>query len=178
MQENEPFSPEAGEGRSRSRGGRPGVAGYGDGRARRGGPERRARALRRAQGRRGCGGRGDGGGHAGRQARGAVCEGATARTTGEDATACARAGARRRRARGVTATAGEDGRRRESRRGRVTARRLRVANFGPDSGSRCLQAEIWEARWSWALIRVLKFCMPTSKWRNRGLILGLRLEML
>ena len=144
MQENEPFSPEAGEGRGHSRGGRPGVVGYGDGRARRGGPERRARALRRAHGRRGCGERGDGGGHAGRQARGAVCEGATACTTGEDAAACARAAgqttaacarapgtsAHGRRERGATATAGEDG------------RRLRAANFGPDSGSRCLQAEI------------------------------------
>ena len=45
MQENEPFSPEAGEGRGRSRGGRPGVAGYGDGRARRGGLAWRATAT-------------------------------------------------------------------------------------------------------------------------------------
>ena len=50
MQENEPFSPEAGEGRGRSRGGRPGVAGYAD---RRDDLARWARALWRAHGQRG-----------------------------------------------------------------------------------------------------------------------------
>ena len=44
MQENEPFSPEAEEGRGRNCGGRPGVVGYGEGRARAVGEELRRRA--------------------------------------------------------------------------------------------------------------------------------------
>ncbi|XP_039805114.1 serine/threonine-protein kinase BIK1-like [Panicum virgatum] len=75
-----------------------------------------------------CGGRGrDGARTAGEDA--AAC----ARAAGQTTAACARApgtSAHGRRERGATATAGEDG------------RRLRAANFGPDSGSRCLQAEI------------------------------------